>query len=100
MSEEDRNFLHHYLEHSTIVPTGRVNLDLISLALESRGDTVIIPLQDYLGLGSSARINTPSTVGENWEWRVTKEQLDSELRTTILTLHDRYRNEETIEKNS
>lgn len=100
MSEEDRNFLHHYLEHSTIVPTGHVNLDLISLALESRGDTVIIPLQDYLGLGSSARINTPSTVGENWEWRVTKEQLDSELRTTILTLHDRYRNEETIEKNS
>ena len=100
MSEEDRNFLHHYLEHSTIVPTGRVNLDLISLALESRGDTVIIPLQDYLGLGSSAKINTPSTVGENWEWRVTKEQLDSELRTTILTLHDRYRNEETIEKNS
>lgn len=100
MSEEDRNFLHHYLEHSTIVPTGQVNLDLISLALESRGDTVIIPLQDYLGLGSSARINTPSTVGENWEWRVTKEQLDSELRTTILTLHDRYRNEETTEKNS
>ncbi|MBS7006981.1 4-alpha-glucanotransferase [Anaerostipes sp.] len=100
MSEQDRNFLHHYLKHSTIVPTGHMNLDLISLALESKGDTVIIPLQDYLGLGSSARINTPSTVGENWEWRVTKEQLNSELRKTILTLHDRYRKEETTEKNS
>ena len=77
-----------------------MNLDLISLALESRGNTVIIPLQDYLGLGSRARINTPSTVGDNWEWRVTKEQLNSELRKTILTLHDRYRSEETIGGNS
>ena len=88
MPEADKNFLHHYLDHSTIVRTGEVNLDLISLALESRGNTVIIPLQDYLGLGSRARINTPSTVGDNWEWRVTKEQLNSELRKTILTLHD------------
>lgn len=100
MPEADKNFLHHYLDHSTIVRTGEVNLDLISLALESRGDTVIIPLQDYLGLGSHARINTPSTVGDNWEWRVTKEQLNSELRKTILTLHDRYRSEETIGGNS
>lgn len=100
MSEEDRNFLNHYLEHSTIVRTGEVHLDLISLALESRGDTVIIPLQDYMGLGSEARINTPSTVGDNWEWRVRKEQLNGELRETILILHDRYRMEETIEKNS
>ena len=100
MPEADKNFLHHYLDHSTIVRTGEVNLDLISLALESRGNTVIIPLQDYLGLGSRARINTPSTVGDNWEWRVTKEQLNSELRKTILTLHDRYRSEETIGGNS
>ena len=100
MPESDKNFLHHYLDHSTIVRTGEVNLDLISLALESRGNTVIIPLQDYLGLGSRARINTPSTVGDNWEWRVTKEQLNSELRKTILTLHDRYRSEETIGGNS
>ena len=100
MPEADKNFLHHYLDHSTIVRTGEVNLDLISLALESRGNTVIIQLQDYLGLGSRARINTPSTVGDNWEWRVTKEQLNSELRKTILTLHDRYRSEETIGGNS
>lgn len=26
--------------------------------------------QDYLGLGSDARINTPSTLGGNWEWRM------------------------------
>ena len=66
-------------------------MDLISLALESCGDTVIIPLQDYLGLGSEARINTPSTVGDNWEWRVKEEQLDEELKETIQTLTKKYR---------
>ena len=91
MSDDDRNFLEHYLEHSTIDRTGKVYLDLISLALESRGDTVIIPLQDYMGLGSEARINTPSTVGDNWEWRVREEQLDDELKETIRTLTVKYR---------
>lgn len=91
MSDDDRNFLEHYLEHSTIDRTGKVYLDLISLALESRGDTVIIPLQDYMGLGSEARINTPSTVGDNWEWRVREEQLDNELKETIRTLTVKYR---------
>ena len=91
LSEADRDFLEHYLDHSTIERTGKINLDLISLALESCGDTVIIPLQDYLGLGSEARINTPSTVGDNWEWRVKEEQLDEELKETILTLTKKYR---------
>ena len=91
LSEADRDFLGHYLDHSTIERTGKINLDLISLALESCGDTVIIPLQDYLGLGSEARINTPSTVGDNWEWRVKEEQLDEELKETIQTLTKKYR---------
>ena len=91
MSEDDRNFLEHYLEYSTIDRTGKIYLDLISLALESRGDTVIIPLQDYMGLGSEARINTPSTVGDNWEWRVKEEQLDEDLKETIRTLTEKYR---------
>ena len=80
LSEDDKKFLEHYLKYSTIERTGTVHLDLISLALESRSDMVIIPLQDYLGLGNEARINTPSTVGGNWEWRVKEEQLTDELK--------------------
>ncbi|MCI5623902.1 MULTISPECIES: 4-alpha-glucanotransferase [Anaerostipes] len=101
LSQDDKNFLEHYLSHSTIERTGKVNLDLISLALESKGDMVIIPLQDYLGLGSEARINTPSTVGDNWEWRVKTEQLTDELKDTIYTLTKRYRGkfEEATENN-
>lgn len=91
MPEEDKTFLEHYLSHSTIERTGQIHLDLISLALESRGNTVIIPLQDYLGLGSEARINTPSTVGDNWEWRVKEEQLNDELKELIRNLTVKYR---------
>ena len=47
---------------------------------------VIIPLQDYLGLGYEARINTPSTVGGNWEWRVKEELLTDELKELKRTL--------------
>ena len=31
---------------------------------------MIIPAQDYLGLDKEARINFPSTLGENWTWRI------------------------------
>ncbi len=37
---------------------------------KSAANTVIIPLQDYLELGKSARINTPSTKFGNWQWRL------------------------------
>ena len=51
-------------------PDEEVHWDFISLAMRSVADTCIIPVQDYLGLGSDARINTPSTLGGNWEWRM------------------------------
>ena len=39
-------------------------------ALDSCAKIAIIPLQDYLLLGSEARVNVPGTVGGNWCWRV------------------------------
>jgi 4-alpha-glucanotransferase len=39
----------------------------------------IIPLQDVLGLGSEARMNTPSLNGGNWRWRFGQQQLPIEL---------------------
>lgn len=44
--------------------------DFIAMAMGSVADLCIVPMQDYLGLGSGARINTPSTLGGNWEWRM------------------------------
>ncbi len=38
-------------------------------------DVAIVQTQDLLGLDNAARTNLPSTVGQNWRWRATKEQL-------------------------
>lgn len=43
---------------------------LIRECYKSRANTVIIPLYDYLNLDDQARINTPATTENNWEWRI------------------------------
>ena len=56
---------------------------MVIMAHTSVADLSIIPLQDYLRLDNSARINHPSTQGTNWKWRVKKEQLSEELCARI-----------------
>lgn len=46
------------------------NWAMIRTALMSVADTAIIMMPDFMGLGSEARINTPSTLGGNWQWRI------------------------------
>ena len=45
----------------------------------SVADTAIAQVQDLLGLGSEARMNTPATLGDNWRWRLLPGQLDEAL---------------------
>lgn len=66
--------------------TSDICSSLIRTALASVADTAIIPLQDYLELGSEARINTPSTLGGNWEWRVAADACTPELSARMLDL--------------
>ncbi len=54
-------------------------LNLISYALKSKADIVIIPMQDYLQLDASARLNTPGTPTGNWEWRFEGNDITEEL---------------------
>lgn len=56
-----------------------VNWKFIRAALSSVANLSIIPMQDYLGLGNEARINKPSTVGDNWRWRLLKDEFNDEL---------------------
>ncbi|MDJ0691353.1 MAG: 4-alpha-glucanotransferase [Xenococcaceae cyanobacterium MO_188.B32] len=51
-----------------VSPKG-IHWSLISLALSSVANTAIFPLQDILGLGAEAKMNTPSQAEGNWEWR-------------------------------
>lgn len=57
---------------------------LIKCVLASPSETVIIPLVDYLELGEEARFNIPSTLGNNWVWRMDESDLTEELQERIL----------------
>ncbi len=63
---------------------------LISQALGSVADLAVIPMQDYLELGNEARINFPSTLGENWKWRLLPGQCTPELARHIRHLTEVY----------
>jgi len=53
--------------------------EFIRLAMMSVADTVIIPLQDILGLGEESRMNTPGTKDGNWQWRVTADLMTEDV---------------------
>ena len=50
----------------------------------------IIPIQDYLKLGKEARINTPSTQGGNWQWRIQKKDLNKKNAAYIRSFAENY----------
>ena len=52
-------------------------------AWASVADLAIMQMQDLLGLGSEARINTPSTLGTNWKWRALPGAYDHELACRV-----------------
>ena len=71
---------------SRLVPadkSGSAVLSLIAYAMKSKARTVIIPMQDYLELDSSARLNTPGVPSGNWEWRLSPDDLTENLEKTV-----------------
>ena len=56
-----------------------IHEDMIRLAFSSNSSLAVAPMQDFLGLGSEARINTPGTTRDNWRWRMKEGALDSVL---------------------
>lgn len=61
-----------------ICPQG-INWSLIRLALGSVANMAVFPLQDILGLGGWAKMNTPSTIEDNWSWRYRPEALTPDI---------------------
>ena len=58
--------------------------------MSSVADLFVAQMQDYLELDSSARMNTPGTVGGNWQWRLKKEQLTKKLAARIAAMTKLY----------
>ena len=56
---------------------------LIDIAMNSQASLCIIPMQDCLHLGSEARMNTPGTVDENWQWSFGWEQIHDDMAADL-----------------
>ena len=63
-----------------------VHTDLVRAAFSTPARIAIAPMQDYLGLGSEARINTPGVPGGNWQWRMLDTQLTPEVCDNIAAM--------------
>lgn len=77
---------YHVEEYLNLHPqyNGDLADGIIRLALGSVARYAIIPMQDYLQLGAEARINTPATLGGNWQWRMAHWQMrDDKLAEKI-----------------
>jgi 4-alpha-glucanotransferase len=60
---------------------------LIRMALASVCRLAVVPLQDVLGLGTEARMNTPGTASEkNWSWRTDERAFDREVASRLRSL--------------
>jgi 4-alpha-glucanotransferase len=77
-------------EHKRLVRSYVGDLDdagiswgMIRMAMSSVADTVVIPLQDVLGLGADARMNVPGRADGNWSWRYAGEGLTSDLQARL-----------------
>ena len=90
INSRDREFCREYLHFQQGNKEG-INWELIRAAVASVADLAIIPMQDYLGLGTQERINTPSTLGDNWTWRMEKGAFTKELAEKIRKMNEIYK---------
>ncbi len=78
---EDVSFARRYL---------RLNKDegyawgMMRGAWSSPADLAVMQMQDLLSIGPEGRINTPSTLGENWKWRLLPGQINGRLTHRLL----------------
>lgn len=64
--------------------------DVIRALYASPADTVIVPMQDVLGLDSRARMNTPATVKGNWTWRLPPRAASAALAARLRAMSEAF----------
>ncbi len=80
-----RDYLYDYA-----TPEEQLYKSMIALILRTRSGDLHRSHAGLAGLDNSARINKPSTVGQNWRWRLKKTQLTKKLQKEICQLTTRY----------
>ena len=76
-TNEEKERVYKYLGHKTNIED--INWEFILWIMNSQANTIIIPMQDILGLGSDCRMNQPSIAKGNWCWRLSTEQINSSI---------------------
>ncbi|XP_068332752.1 4-alpha-glucanotransferase, chloroplastic/amyloplastic-like [Pyrus communis] len=76
------------LKYLSITEEDDISWELIKAALSSVARTAIIPMQDILRLGNSARMNIPATQFGNWGWRIPSSTSFDSLESETLQLRD------------
>ncbi|MGL5435974.1 MAG: 4-alpha-glucanotransferase [Lachnospiraceae bacterium] len=82
INEIDREYVLEYLGRDGL-EDGEISWTFIRMAQSSVASLCVIPIQDYLDMGSEGRINTPSTIGDNWTWRLRAGTMTQELADKI-----------------
>ena len=85
LSQESKDYVAEYMNNDHI-PVALKYWDFVRLAMLSCANTCITPVQDLMGLDAEARINHPSTLGNNWKWRISADMMDEELIKKIYRL--------------
>jgi 4-alpha-glucanotransferase len=80
-TDEEKNNISAYVGKN--ITEDNICEEFIRLALSSVADYAVIPMQDFLELGTSARFNTPSTPSGNWSWRMLPEMTTKTLAQKI-----------------
>ena len=87
LDEASRDCFHAYLcarhgdDHQPHMPD-----DLMKMALDTKAQLAIIPMQDLMALDSTHRMNTPGTCVGNWHWRFNWQQLTPEQKQNMMNL--------------
>ncbi len=89
--EPQKRFLAAYFGRSVGTIGRDPHWTLIRVGMMSPAHTFIAPMQDLLGLGSEARLNTPAAASGNWTWRLPAQALDSSLAAYLIELTRLYR---------
>jgi 4-alpha-glucanotransferase len=84
--EEERKFALRYLDSDG----GDFAWDLIRCVWSSVAVYALAPMQDLLSLGTEARMNFPSRLGGNWEWRMQEDDMSPALAERLREFNELY----------
>jgi 4-alpha-glucanotransferase len=70
-------------EYLRLQEPSQYHWEMLQELWSSPAGLTIVQAQDLLGLGSESRMNTPSTIGQNWKWRAIRGSFDETLQEKL-----------------